>query len=416
MLDLIFTKEEDDIKNIEILAPLGKSDHAVIVCDVVCEWKENTVFTPKRIYHKGNYNLMNRLINEFNWEVAFEGLNIHQKWAVFKSKLENFADQCIPMSEPKRYKTPWMNRKVVKAYRNKYFAWKRYIEHKISAKWRTYVRKRNAASKVERDERRAFEKRLAKEIGLNRRGFFKYVNSKLTVRPKISALINENGEMIHDDKEMCDLSNRYFHSSFNQPTHEEDLPDMDYLCNENIGDINMSPEVVRKRLEALNRFKGSGPDNIHPHVLKETAASVSVPLSMIFKESLEVGETPEDWRSANVTPIFKKGDRNDPANYRPVSLTSQVCKVLESIVREKMFEHLKRNNLLSNEQHGFREGRSCLSNLLTTLEDWTSILEDGDCIDVAYLDFHKAFDLVSHNHLLLKLKKHGINGQIFNWI
>ena len=81
-----------------------------------------------------------------------------------------------------------------------------------------------------------------------------------------------------------------------------------------------------------------------------------------------------------------------------------------------MFEHLESNKLLSNKQHGFREGRSCLSNLLTTLEDWTSILEDGDCVDVSYLDFQKAFDLVSHNHLLLKLRKHGINDQILNWI
>ncbi|CAL4222368.1 unnamed protein product, partial [Meganyctiphanes norvegica] len=101
-----------------------------------------------------------------------------------------------------------------------------------------------------------------------------------------------------------------------------------------------------------NRFKGSGTDNIHPHVLRETASS------------LRAGETPEDWRKANITPIFKKGNRNDPANYRPVSLTSQVCKVLETIVREQLFIHLKSNNLLSEEQHGFRDGRSCLSNLL----------------------------------------------------
>ena len=137
---------------------------------------------------------------------------------------------------------------------------------------------------------------------------------------------------------------------------------------------------------------------------------------MIFKESLRVGETPEDWKKANITPIFKKGSRNDPANYRPVSLTSQVCKVLESIVKEQIFDHLKNKNLLSEKQHGFREGRSCLSNLLTTLEDWTDILDDRACVDVAYLDFRKAFDLVSHKHLLLKLHKHGINGQIGNWI
>ncbi|CAL4190637.1 unnamed protein product, partial [Meganyctiphanes norvegica] len=99
---------------------------------------------------------------------------------------------------------------------------------------------------------------------------------------------------------------------------------------------------------------------------------------MIFEESLQTGETPDDWRKANVTPIFKK-----------------------------------ENDLMSDKQHGFREGRSCLSNLLTTLEDWTSILDDGDCVDVAYLDFKKAFDLVSHKHLLLKLQKYEDDSKIY---
>ena len=108
------------------------------------------------------------------------------------------------------------------------------------------------------------------------------------------------------------------------------------------------------------------------------------------------------WRNDNVLPIHKKGDRTDPSNYRPVSLTSQVCKVLESIVKDKVVEHLKTNNILSDNQHGFREGRSCLTNLLETLEAWTGFLDDGDGVDVAYLDFRKAFDLVSHHHLLYK--------------
>ena len=245
---------------------------------------------------------------------------------------------------------------MVKAYKKKYFAWKRYMEHRRSHRWREYARNRNTASRIERDEKRAYEKKLAKEIGINRRGFFKYVNSKLTVRPDISALINENGDMVHDEKEMCNVCNKYFHSAFTRPTPGEELPDMECLCNENINDIVVTPEIVKKRLESLNKFKGSGPDNIHPHILKETASSVCIPLSMIFNESLEIGETPEDWRNANVTPIFKKGNRNDPANYRPVSLTSQVCKVLESIVKEQIFEHLENNNLLSEEQHGFCKG------------------------------------------------------------
>ncbi|CAL4189778.1 unnamed protein product, partial [Meganyctiphanes norvegica] len=128
------------------------------------------------------------------------------------------------------------------------------------------------------------------------------------------------------------------------------------------------------------------------------------------------GECPTDWRSANVTPIHKKGDRSDPSNYRPVSLTSQVCKVMESIVRKHILEHLKSNEILSDKQHGFREGRSCLTNLLETMESWTEIIDEDDGIDVAYLDFRKAFDLVSHKHLIYKMSKYGIKNQVLKWV
>ena len=415
-LDLVFTREEEDVKNITIDNPLGKSDHAMVVGDLICEWRANSIFKPSRLYHKADFEEINKLINEVNWEAEFEGKTLQQKWEIFKKKVEEIINLCVPLSEPKKYRAPWMNRKVVRVYKKKYHAWKRYMEHRRSARWREYVRNRNDAIRIARDERRKFEKKLAKEVGLNRRGFFKYVNSKLTVRPQITALSKENGELTHDEKEMCNIGNKCFHSAFTRPVDGEELPEMDQLCEADISNVEITPELVKSKLEKLNKYKSCGPDNIHPHLLKEAAPSLCLPLSIIFKDSLEKGETPVDWKTANITPIFKKGDRNNPANYRPVSLTSQVCKVLESIVREKMIEHLNENNLLSEDQHGFREGRSCLSNLLTTLEDWTSILDDKDCVDVAYLDFSKAFDLVSHKHLLLKLQKHGINGQIGNWI
>ena len=416
-LDLVFTKEEEDVKNIEVLQPLGKSDHGIVVCDFICEWRAKQVFRPRRLYHKGNYQEINRILSEIDWESEFEGKDVHQRWEIFKQKLEELIDLYVPLSEPRTHNAPWMNRKVVAVYKKKYHAWKRYMESKNSYRWREYVKDRNKASRVERDERRAYEKRLAKEVGLNRRGFFKYVNSKLTVRPEISALIDINGLIKHDEKEMANISNIYFHSAFNVPVDGEELPHMETLSEVNISNIEITAEKVAGKLEKLNKFKGSGPDNMHPHLLKEAAIPISIPLSMIFQESLRSGETPSDWRRANVTPIFKKGDRTDPANYRPVSLTSQVCKVLESIVRDQILEHLEVNGLLSDKQHGFRKGRSCLTNLLTTLEEWTKIMDEKDnCVDVAYLDFRKAFDLVSHRHLLLKLEKHGINGQVGNWI
>ena len=90
----------------------------------------------------------------------------------------------------------------------------------------------------------------------------------------------------------------------------------------------------------LNINKSCGPDDIHPHVLQKTANAMCKPLQLIFQMSLEKGECPDDWKTANVTPIHKKGDRTDPSNYRPVSLTSQVCKILESIERTRVIEHI----------------------------------------------------------------------------
>ena len=226
---------------------------------------------------------------------------------------------------------------------------------------------------------------------------------------------NELGELFGNDKAICDILGKYFNSVY-LPQSNDTMPEMEVLCEQEIQDIQITREAVQNKLEKLNVTKSCGPDNMHPFVLQRTARATSRPLELIFRKSLENGECPEDWRSANVTPIHKKGDRTDPSNYRPVSLTSQVCKVLESLVRDHIIDHLSKNDILRDEQHGFREGRSCLTNLLETVEQWTEIIDEGDCIDIAYLDFRKAFDLVSHKHLLFKMSKYGITNQVLKWV
>ncbi len=125
---------------------------------------------------------------------------------------------------------------------------------------------------------------------------------------------------------------------------------------------------------------------------------------------------PEDWKTANVSPIFKKGNKQDPLNYRPVSLTSVPCKVMERIIKKAMVSHLEENNLLTSLQHGFRSGRSCLTQLLEYFEDLEDALDDGDSVDVVYLDCKKAFDTVPHRRLLSKIQAVGIGGDILGWI
>ena len=367
------------------------------------------------MYYKGQYETINEKIEEINWDEKFQDKTVDECWEIFKEIVQDLIERYIPMSTPKDYNEPWMNRKLLKLWKKKHHAWNRYSNGKSQRNWWEYRREANKLKKNTRKARRQFEKKIAAESKTNRRAFFRYVNSKLTVRPEITAMKNEQGVLVEDNKEMTDVIGRYFKEVFTEETTEE-MPEMDFQCPNQIGEIQICRTTIQKLLEKLNVNKSCGPDNLHPHLLQKTARTISVPLKLIFEKSLSSGECPNDWRTANVTPIHKKGDRTEPNNYRPVSLTSQVCKVLETVVREKIVKHMKENRLFSNSQHGFREGRSCLTNLLGTLEHWTKIVDEGDCIDVAYLDFRKAFDLVSHRHLIYKMSKYGISGQVLEWV
>ena len=128
------------------------------------------------------------------------------------------------------------------------------------------------------------------------------------------------------------------------------------------------------------------------------------------------GKVTRDWKTATVVPIFKKGQKKDPANYRPVSLTSIPCKMMESIIKDKIMCHLEENGLIRDTQHGFQKGKSCATNLILTLEILTEASDKGIPVDLIYLDFSKAFDKVPHRRLLEKCKAKGIEGEVLDWL
>ena len=140
-----------------------------------------------------------------------------------------------------------------------------------------------------------------------------------------------------------------------------------------------------------------------PRVLIEIQNEIVQPLSKIFSFSLQYSDLPADWRDALVIPIFKKGSKREAGNYRPVSLTSVVCKMMETILRDKIMNHLLTNKLISDAQYGFLPGRSCTLQLLNMLDIWTQQLDLNKNIDIIYTDLRKAFDSVSHNKLMVKL-------------
>ena len=117
------------------------------------------------------------------------------------------------------------------------------------------------------------------------------------------------------------------------------------------------------------------------------ASVIAIPLTMLFTKSIHAGTLPADWKTAVTSPIYKKGNKSEVGNYRPISLTPIPCKILESLVRDQMLSHLESHNVLTANQHGFVQKSSCLTNLLESLESWIKLLDEGKGLDVLYLDY-----------------------------
>lgn len=188
------------------------------------------------------------------------------------------------------------------------------------------------------------------------------------------------------------------------------------MSSNSMPDITVSESFINLKLISLKLNTSPGPDNIHPRILFELRDVITPYLKCMFDMSLSEGKIPQDWQHSTITVIHKKGKKSSIENYRPISLTCVVCKVLESIVRDQLMSFFKCNNLFSNLQYGFINDRSVALQLLKIVEDWCSCLDKGHQVDVIYTDFEKAFDKVSHVCLLNKLHSYGVNENLIKWI
>ena len=169
---------------------------------------------------------------------------------------------------------------------------------------------------------------------------------------------------------MAELLQEQYVSVSSNPAVEKQLPHGDG-CNAgpHIGDITFSQADIEEAIDDMNRDASSTDHDIPAIILKECKNNISYPVSLIWKESFESEVISEDMKIQNITPIFKKGDKSDPGNYRPISLTSHLIKIFERVIRKKLVYYLESNSTLSNKQHGFRKGRSCLTHLIKHIDD-----------------------------------------------
>ena len=250
----------------------------------------------------------------------------------------------------------------------------------------------------------------------NPKAFFKYLNSKRKIKQTVTVLKDSAGRLTDSPKDSANILAEFFSSTFikEPPGPVPTLSSNSGEAPHYISDLIITGSSVRDALMSLNISKSFGPDNLHPKLLAYLGDNNNfvTAVTQLFNNCYNKGCIPEIWKEARITALHKKGPVTDAENYRPISLTSILCKIYERFIRSHMLDHVGAS--LTNQQHGFVSGRSCLSNLLECMDIVNKIIADGDFVDILYLDFQKAFDTVPHRRLLAKLESYGIKGKTLN--
>jgi hypothetical protein len=436
-LDLIFTESENRIDAVKTRAPLGVSlqkAHLVLSWDfnlksslgVNLEYKKS-----KFMYKKGDYKKLSEFLDTHDWANKFRDKDVQFCYSEFLRIYNESCETFIPkidISGNLKTKPKWLTHGIQKNFRKRLNLWHANIRIKRRDPnlLREYEKlKKTCEIEVNRAVR-DYEKNIADNAKKNPKMVYSYMNSKKAVSESIRALNDETGKRVEDPCEIVKILNDQFKSVFEKDNGEiPDVSDIRERVSEDNrergeyewGDLtDVKVEVILEKIKKLNEFEAFGVDKVSNAVLKNCAEAFIKPLKLIFDISLKTGEVPREWKEANVTPLFKKGCKLERSNYRPVSLTSTICKILESIIRDKVMKYMRLKQLIVPSQHGFVPNKACVTNLLETLDVITGAIKNGHSVDLVLLDFAKAFDKVSHAKLIQKLKAYGIDGILVKWI
>ena len=260
-------------------------------------------------------------------------------------------------------------------------------------------------------------------IKTNPKYFFAYAKKFSTISSSIGPLADAAGNLVSCSAKMAEILSDQYSSVFSSPKDSlkeaaEYYPDNDFNQDPYLADIPFTRKDIKDAMNEIPLTASAGPDRIPAILLKKCSEPLSEPLHIMWRLSLDTSTIPEILKTANIIPIHKgKGSsRIQAKNYRPIALTSHLTKVFEKVMRKYIVKFMDRHNLFNPSQHGFRSGRSCLSQLISHYEHILQLIEEGFDVDVIYLDFAKAFDKVDFDIILKKLRSIGVKHKLGRWI
>ena len=371
------------------------------------------------LYSKGDYESFNADILNQDWDLRLKNKSVEEKWNIFKDVYSDLLGKHVPhklIKPGQKLDPPWTRSKDVKrARRKRRKAWKQVKNRNLHSDKVIYEKAKQQYKTDLNNAKADYEDKLVDSISDNPNKFYNYTRSFTRSSSTVEQL-DVNGEKVYDDRGKSESLNTFFESVLTEESPmRQTLPIKTERCENSTQFSPFTEEQVMNKLVKLKPNKSCGPDGIHVNVLR-TVPALAVPLCDIFNHSVFSGYVPQEWRDGNITPLHKKGSRKLCSNYRPVTLTSQIVKLLEHLVQDQLLTHVQENNIISCHQHGFQQKCSCVSQLLECMNDWTLSYDLGDSTDVIYLDFAKAFDTVAHQRLLAKLDHSGIRRHLLTWL
>ena len=323
--------------NVKIREPLGNSDHNQIHFDINVK-SECKLKKYRRNIHKGNFKVMRKYLAKLNWNNMLMNKIAIEYWNILKYEIESIIDKFVPLKKQgKRSRKIHLSKEAIRKIVFKQTIWRVYRRTRKDEDYATYKEALNLATTEIRISNRTFDKKLADNIKKYSKSCYAYVRSKQKVRDKVEPLDNNRGNIISDGFQIAEVLNEYFSLVFTtEDISSLPVPFTKFEGNksQHLGQLFVTPEIIAQQIKKMKDNKSHGVDGIPPKLLKEIVEQISTPLAKLFNLSLEEGIVPSEWVEANITPLFKKGSRNKPDNYRPVSLTSVVCKLLETLISE----------------------------------------------------------------------------------
>ena len=417
-LDLFFTNRPSLVDRCTIAPGIGDHDIIHVTSTVTAKRRK----PPKRkvfLWKRADKDKLHQLVEEFQGKFLAKyniSSNIESMWQDIKSSLLNIVRTTVPSKDTTtRFNQVWVNGDVKRKARQKKRSHQQARETRSEQDLRRYRKIKKECKIICKEAYNSYINNMISLEGSNKK-FWAYVKNLRKDSSGVAPLKDNTGLVQAEPKRKADILNNQFSSVFNKEEDLVNIPDKGPSPYRPMPPIKITRNGLLKLLQGLKIHKATGPDEISCRLLKEVAEQICPVYMTFFQASINQGVIPIEWKTANVIPIFKKGDKQKAENYRPVSLTSVSCKLLEHIMCSNILKHLDKFNILTDAQHGFRKARSCESQLITTIEDLAKSIDDTTQTDVILLDFAKAFDKVPHGRLLYKLEFYGIRHHHHKWI